>query len=411
MAFVSKLLVAWVLTLTGITVVVGIAMFAEPSWGSRTAAPVCAPVDPVPRDPVIQPPGDLVGLRVEPVVEGLGFLTDMVELPAWGMYLVSEKPGRILAVRDGAVLDPPVLDITDRVLDDWNERGLLTITLHPDFIDSCEMFLFYTDLQGHSNFVSVLVEGTEHPSISPDSIRTVLYVRQDHQYHQSGSMEFGPDGYLWLTVGDGGLLHPENAQDPGTLKGSVLRLDISRRPYGIPDDNPFVGSSDGLPEVWAYGLRNPWRVSIDHETRTVYLPDPGYAEWEEVNIVPIERPASNFGWPVMEGLSCFRAETCLDPGERPTFSYHHDGSICAIVGGQVYRGSRIPEVDGHFFYADFCRGWVKSFFYDGGRVTVRESWPGIDVDSSITSFAGDLSGELYVTTVDGGLWRIVAERG
>jgi glucose/arabinose dehydrogenase len=388
-------------------------------------AAACAPVTPVATEPCVSPEapdagapaevvGDLAGLGTELVVRGLVEPTDVIEPPGLDALLVTEKPGRIVVIRDGRVLDEPLLDIEDSVSSDFNERGLLSIRAHPNFGANCRLFLFFTDSAGDSQIVEGIVSGTSPPTIDPDSLRLILQIPQKHRWHQSGSMIFGPDGYLWVSIGDGGGIgDPEgNGQNPRTLKGTVLKLDIDTVPYTVPSDNPFVESSEGRPEVWAFGLRNPWRISIDPETRLLYLPDVGQADFEELNIVSLSDGGANFGWPVTEGPSCFEDEEC-DTAEftMPAYDYAREGGNCAIIGGSVYRGSAIPELDGQYFFADFCGGWIRTLTYEKGQITSETDWePQLGRLGMITSFGTDAAGELYVTTFEGDLLKIVPVR-
>lgn len=399
-----------------VSLILGVCFFSVGTrlrtWAPRTGDQGCSQAEPS-SHPLIDTSGELVGLRADLVVDGLDEPTDMLQLPGRDVLLVAEKPGRIVAVSEGRVLEAPVLDISEKVSSDWNERGLLTIEPHPDFATTCELFLFYTDVDGHSNLMSAIVGGNDLPSIDPASLRQILLVYQNHQYHQSGSMTFGPDGYLWVSIGDGGGGGSGwNSQNTMSLKGSILRLDVQHRPYGIPPDNPYVASSRGAREVWASGVRNPWRISIDSETGLLFLPDTGYHLEEELNVVSVSASGLNFGWPYYEGLSCSVPAACGAPGfARPVLTYKHEDNGCAIVGGQVYRGGSIPELHGHYFYADFCRGWIKSLVYEDGVITAEADWTSdLESRSHITSFSEDSHGELYFTNLNGELWKIVARR-
>jgi hypothetical protein len=231
-------------------------------------------------------------------------------------------------------------------------------------------------------------------------------------------MIFGPDGYLWVTVGDGGNIGDPrgHGQNPNTLLATVIRLDVSDLPYRIPPDNPFVDSEKGADEVWAYGLRNPWRIWIDDGN--VYIPDVGQFQYEEIDIVPIDEPGHNFGWSIAEGFDCYDRDEedevvpDCDPTEftLPVHGYIHENTGCAIVGGPVYRGRDIPELDGHYFYADYCRGWVRTMRYTDGEVTEDREWDALDM-TLVTTFAVDWVGEIYYANLDGNLWKIVPVRG
>lgn len=355
--------------------------------------------------------GALIGLDVELIVDGLVDPVDVLQLPGWDLLLVAEKPGRIVAVRNGEILDPPVLDISDRVSSEVNERGLVTIEADPQFAKNCRMILFFTDLDGDSNLVSATVEGRSFPEIDPDSMTTLLVVPQKQRYHQSGSMVFGPDGVLWVSIGDGGLRQQDNAQDPEKLEGSVIRLDVDAGPYVALGGNPF-GVEVSSPDTWSIGLRNPWRITIDPDTGIVYVPDTGFETTEEINIAPIGETGLNFGWPVTEGTECSYEPGC----DKSTFTlptYHHPrgNGDCAMIGGEVYRGAAIPELHGHYFFGDFCSGNIRSFVYEAGDVSDVTSWSeDMDVGATMTSFGTDSAGELYVTTLTGQLWKIVPDR-
>jgi glucose/arabinose dehydrogenase len=224
-------------------------------------------------------------------------------------------------------------------------------------------------------------------------------------------MLFGPDGYLYIAIGDGGLFE-EFGQDPTAFLGTILRLDMdSGDPYTAPDDNPFFAGG-GAPEVWAYGLRNPWRFSIDRDSNTMFIGDVGQADVEEVNAVALEPVGYNFGWPVLEGSSCWiPRDGCDRTGkEMPATEYNHEQG-CSVTGGYVYRGSAIPEYYGHYFYADWCLGWVRSFEYTPNGLINQKDWADdLGNPGQITSFGVDASGELLYTTFEGTLGRIVPVR-
>lgn len=358
-----------------------------------------------------EPDGELTDLATELVATGLDQPSDMFTLPGHDELFVVEKPGRIVTVASGQISDRPFLDMTTLVEDEANEQGLLSAVPHPDFADNCLLYLFYTDVREDSHLAVASVSGVDEPVVNLTTLTTVLEIPQIRPWHQSGSMVFGPDGYLWVTIGDGGGNGDpeEHGQNLDTLEATVIRIDVDGDSYTIPESNPFASGDGGRAEIWAYGVRNPWRMTIDEGL--VYVPDVGHLENEEINIVPIDSAGLNFGWSVMEGSECFEATTCDREGlTLPMFEYEHEGNGCAIVGGSVYRGAAIPELDGHYFYADFCFGWIRSFPVDGGRPGPEERWDRIFEDRLITSFAADADGELYVMNLDGNLWRIVPVR-
>lgn len=367
--------------------------------------------------PEIDVEGTLQDLEAQLITDRLDQPTDMFVLPGSAALFVVEKPGRIVIVDDGTIRDQPLLDMASMVESSENEQGLLTALPHPDFAENCKVFLFYTDVDGDSRLVEARVSGIDQPTIGIGSFHTVMTIPQPHVWHQSGSMTFGPDGYLWITAGDGGHIGDPNneGQNPKTLLATVMRIDVSESPYRIPPDNPFYGRDRGADEVWAYGVRNPWRIWIDDGN--VYIPDAGQSTYEEIDVVPIDEPGHDFGWSVMEGFDCYdrdpddgRRPTC-DPSRytMPVSGYFHEDTGCAIIGGPVYRGRDIPELDGHYFYADFCRGWIRSLVYEDGSVHDEVEWDALD-QSLVTTFATDWTGEMYYANLDGSLWKIVPVR-
>jgi glucose/arabinose dehydrogenase len=218
---------------------------------------------------------------------------------------------------------------------------------------------------------------------------------------------FGPDGMLYLGTGDGGGGgDPQNnGQNINTLLGKLLRIDVTTLPYTIPATNPFAGATAGRDEIWAYGLRNPWRYAFDRTAGMLYIADVGQGAWEEVNAVTVTTAGVNYGWRIMEGTHCFGATTCNMSGfTLPVHEYGH-GPECSITGGFVYRGAAIPELHGHYFYSDFCAGWLKSFRLSGGAATDHRDW---DIGSigNVLSFGSDATGELYMLTGSGRAYRI-----
>ncbi len=249
----------------------------------------------------------------------------------------------------------------------------------------------------------------------PGSAQVILSIAHPtYANHNGGLVKFGPDGYLYIGVGDGGgtatTADPTgNGQRTDTLLGKILRIDVnSGSPYVVPANNPFVGLPPAKPEIWAYGLRNPWRFSFDRVTGDLYIADVGEASREEVDVQAATSPGGrNYGWSIMEGFACYNAATCSQTGlVLPVLDYDHSQG-CSITGGYVYRGSRLPILTGHYFYGDFCRGWVRSFRYVNNTVVDQHDYltqfgnPG-----HITSFGEDLRGELYIVYQEGLIYRI-----
>jgi glucose/arabinose dehydrogenase len=222
---------------------------------------------------------------------------------------------------------------------------------------------------------------------------------------------FGPDGMLYLGLGDGGGGgDPDlNGQNENTLLGALLRIDVNGGdPYAIPSTNPFAGRAGARGEIWATGLRNPWRFAFDRPTGNFYLADVGQERLEEVNVVPASRGGVNYGWNIMEGSSCYAASSCNRQGlELPVLEYDHSGKACSITGGLVYRGAAIPSIAGRYFYADYCAGFIRSFRYDNGTAADKQTHSFGSI-GSIPSFGEDASGEIYVLSASGRVYRIVA---
>lgn len=367
---------------------------------------------------VSEPEDELAGLTATPIASDLPPLTQAIAPVGDDRVFVVTKPGQVLVIRDGEVESQPFLEIEEEVRSEGNEQGLLTLAFHPSFAENGRLFVTYTNLEGDLQLVEYLVSDDDPDRIDPGSARFVLEVPQPHQYHQSGAIVFGPDGYLWMSIGDGGGNQDTygNGQDPSTLQATIVRLDIdAAEPYAIPPDNPFLDDEGDPPareEVWAYGLRNPWRIDIDAEAGLIYIADVGQEGAEEVNIVPITDGGLNFGWPITEGSTCLAVDPC-DPSEfvLPVYEFGRNGS-CAIVGGPVYRGATIPELHGEYFFADYCVGWIRSFSYDPetGMSEITDWEPDLGRLGNITSLSTDGQGEILVSNLNGEVWRLDAVR-
>lgn len=370
-------------------------------------------------DDPIDPPPEEVRLDFEPVASGLEQPLVLTAPPGDARLFVVERPGRIRVIEDGQLLADPFLDISDRVTTD-GEGGLLGLAFHPRHEQNGDFYVDYTGSGGHTR--------VERYTVSPDpgradpaSAKLILTVEQPGPTHNGGMIAFGPDGMLYIALGDG-IAAPagdpyQNAQNPGTLLGSLLRIDVDGGdPYGIPPDNPFIDDPDARAEIWAYGLRNPWRFGFDRQNELLFVADVGQSIWEEVNVAPLGEVGAglNYGWPIMEGNTCFNAESC-DPSDLvlPVLQYPHaEGGNpvpnCAILGGPVYRGGLSPSLRGHYFYSDYCRGWLRSFRYVGGEILDAQQWDLPDL-GMVLSLGEDAAGELYMLTVDGRVMRVVPE--
>jgi glucose/arabinose dehydrogenase len=354
-------------------------------------------------------------LRLETVVEGLA---DPVYLTHAGdaRLFVVEQPGRILVLEGGELRAEPFLDISSRVLI-GDERGLLSVAFHPDYDANGFLFVNYTRRPDGATVVSRFRRDGADPDRVDDSSEAVLFVvPQPFPNHNGGQLQFGPDGMLWIGMGDGGNAFDPlcNAQRRDTLLGKLLRVDVdhgSGSPpfYRVPSDNPFVGAGGFEDEVWAVGLRNPWRFSFDRETGDLYIGDVGQRRIEEIDFEPAGDPGGhNYGWRKMEGSACANvasgcpgyAPDCGDPVlVLPVLEYEHDAGNCSVTGGYVYRGTQIPELRGSYLYGDFCSGRLFAAVRSDGVWQARALDPRL---RALSSFGEDAAGELYLLSLEGG---------
>jgi glucose/arabinose dehydrogenase len=354
------------------------------------------------------------GARLEPVASGLNAPLYLTSPPAdLSRLFIVEQSGAIRIVKDGVLLPTPFLDLSGRVLA-GGEQGLLGLAFPPDYAASGRFVVHYTDLQGDTRVSSFQV------SADPDvadagSEQVILTADQPYANHNGGQVVFGPDGFLYLGLGDGGSSNdPEGrGQSLSDLLGSILRIDVQAgTSYTIPPDNPFASQPGAQPEVWSYGLRNPWRFSFDRATGDLYIADVGQQRLEEVDIAPASEGAGrgvNYGWNIMEGSECLSTSSCDQTGlTLPAFEYRHDQG-CSITGGYVYRGAAISALQGLYFYGDYCQGWVRSFRYAAGSVSESTDWPSLEPGGPITSFGEDAAGELYVVSSAGTVHRFVPD--
>ena len=322
------------------------------------------------------------------------------------LFLVLQ-PGRIMVFPNQSDVSRAevFLDIRDRVNDRGNEEGLLGLAFDPRFAENGYFYVYYSASNPRRSVLSRFSAGEEHANqADPDSERVVLEVPQPHSNHNGGAIHFGVDGYLYVALGDGGSAgDPQgNGQDPGTLLGSILRIDpaapSSYGNYSVPGDNPFLGVSGFRDEIWAFGLRNPWRFSIDRETGDLWAGDVGQRGYEEIDLV---KRGLNYGWNVMEGFHCYppSVSSCRQDGlEPPMVEYPLTSGNCAVTGGHVYRGSRVPLLQGAYLYGDFCSGRIWGLIYDGQEVSDTQLL--LDSSLQISSFGEDEAGELYILSFD-----------
>jgi hypothetical protein len=350
---------------------------------AATAAVSPAPAQERPRE----------GLDLVPVIErGLESPVHLVAPPRDPRLFISEQRGRIRIVRNDSLLPRPFLDITDRV-GYGGERGLLSVAFHPRYAANGRFFVNYTDRDGDTHVAEFRADPASGIA-DPTSERTLLLVEQPYSNHNGGHVLFGPDGALYVAMGDGGSAGDPRgrAQNPRHLLGKLLRLDVEA---GAP-----------RPETWALGLRNPWRIAFDSVTGLLFVADVGQNRWEEINVVRADSPGVNYGWRTMEGAHCFLNPLCSRTGLMPpVLEYGHEDGACSVTGGVVYRGPAIPALVGHYLYSDYCAGWVRSFRYAGGAAVDRREWA-VRPLSGVTSFGTDSAGEAYVVTHSGTVYRI-----
>ena len=347
------------------------------------------------------------------VGEGLLFPVDL-QAPEGdhARLFVVEQAGRIRIVRNGAVA-ATFLDIESRV-GSGGERGLLGLAFHPRYAENGRFFVNYTDHAGDTHISEFRAQPPASDAADPGSERQLLFVPQPFPNHNGGGLAFGNDGRLYIALGDGGSGGDPfgNGQDLGTPLGKILRIDVDgAAPFAVPPDNPFLGTPGAFPAVWAYGLRNPWRISFDRATGDLLIGDVGQDVLEEVDVGLASRGGGeNYGWNVMEGSRCFGGPgTCSAAGlTLPVVEYSH-GDGCSITGGYVYRGCRMPGYHGTYFYGDYCTALVRSFRLQNGAATDQRDWTsalshGVD---SISSFGVDADGEIYIVDHRGEVYRIV----
>ena len=343
-------------------------------------------------------------IQAVPVADGLALPVFAIAPADDPRLFIVEQGGRIRILANGAVLPEPFLDISNLV-SSGNEQGLLGLAFHPLYAENGRFFVNYTGTSGDTRIVGYTVSADPNRA-DPDSATTVLTVDQPYANHNGGWLGFGPDGLLHIGMGDGGAGGDpgNNAQNPDSLLGKLLRIDIDAGvPYAIPADNPFA-EGGGAPEIYMLGLRNPWRIAFDGEL--IYIADVGQNAYEEINVLPRTEVGANLGWRIAEGPACFNPETGCDVGNLvpPVHSYAHADGGCSITGGYVYRGRDIHELTGQYFFADFCAGFVRTMAYPSGDVI---DWTEqLGNLGNVTSFGTDSAGELYLMTIDGGLYRL-----
>ena len=324
---------------------------------------------------------------------------------------VVEQGGTVRIVRDGTVMPNPFLDIRAQVTA-RGESGLLSIAFAPDYASSGLLYAFYNAREGPYGDLRIAEFRTatfDPDRVDPSSERAVLTIRKPYENHNGGMLQFGPDGDLYASVGDGdpGVLNPAGAfaQRLDVLLGNILRIDPrSGDPYAVPSDNPFAAVAGARPEIWAYGLRNPWRFWIDPQTNILYVPDVGSSSREELNVVARAGRGANFGWPCFEGSVVFDDDASCVDSVPPLLDYPRANGACAVIGGVVVRDSRLPAIAGRYLYGDLCTGVITTLAAVDGR-GVDSGTLGIVVPE-LASFGVDGLGRVYVMSLRGDVYRL-----
>jgi len=372
---------------------------AAPSASSQPSSPSSGPAS------SFEPTGQEV--TAEAVVADLADPVDVANAgDGTGRLFVAEQAGRIRIVRDGTTLSDPFLDITDRI-DSGGERGLLGLAFHPDYPTDPRLFVDYTDLRGNTVIASFTVDPQNPDRADPASESVILRIDQPFPNHNGGAVVFGPDGMLYIAMGDGGGGgDPEgNGQRLDTLLAKILRIDIdggsaAGSPYAVPPDNPFVGDDAAKPEIWLTGLRNPWRMRFDRATGDLWIGDVGQNAKEEIDVARAGAKGLDYGWNIMEGFDCFRADSCDRAGlTLPVTEYGRDGG-CAVIGGVVVRDPRQGRLDGGYLFGDACSDnlWLIDPVGDAQKTPTLVAGLG----RTLSSIGEGEDGTVYATSLDRG---------
>ena len=355
--------------------------------------------------------------RLELIGEGLSSPTYLTAPPGEGnRVFVTELVGTIRVIQDGSLLPTPFLDLTPVTGCCGDAKGLLGVAFHPDYASNGLFYVHVNDLNGDSRIAEYQV--TADPNVAdPGSGRDVFLLEQQQKSHVGGGIQFGPDGFLYASFGDGTADsesdEPRNGQNLGNAHSTIIRIDVDGGlPYGVPPDNPFVDQAGALPEIWVYGLRNPWRFSFDRATGDLYIGDVGKDVWEEIDFQEASGAGGeNYGWSEMEGTDCFRVIGCDQSGfTAPLHQYAHSAERCSgsVTGGYVYRGTALRGLQGLYFWGDYCDDLVRSFRRSGDMAVDHETWPALSRSDGLVSFGEDGVGELYIVSLsDGRIYKIV----
>lgn len=322
---------------------------------------------------------------------------------------VVDQDGHIWVMVDGAVQKQPFLDVSGLVTTVGNEQGLLGLAFHPQYKTNGQFYIDYTDVNGNTVVARYTVLASNPNVADANSASFVIQIKQPYRNHNGGNLAFGPDDYLYIGMGDGGSQgDPQgNGQNPKALLAKILRLDIdSAQPYAAPKDNPFAQDASFAPEVWAMGLRNPWRFTFDRLTGDLYIGDVGQNQWEEIDFQPAGQGGANYGWNIMEATHRYSGEPVKKDLIPPIAEYSHNVGGCSITGGYVYRGEALKALNGVYFFADYCSGMIWSTFRDASDAWQTNLF--MDTNFSISSFGQDDAGELYVVNQGGSVLKLVA---
>jgi glucose/arabinose dehydrogenase len=366
-------------------------------------------------------PSDPDAIHLEPVVRGLSQPIGITSAgDGSGRLFINEQGGRIRVIGPGGSLRAdPFVDLSGRIVA-GGERGLLGLAFHPGFSRNQRLFVDYTRAGDGATVVSELHASADLQTADPSSERVLLTVAQPFANHNGGQLAFGPDGYLYIGLGDGGSAGDpfDNAQNPNVLLGKILRIDVDgahaqRRAYALPPDNAFgvdgPEPGGGLPEIWALGLRNPWRFGFDPASGDLYIGDVGQNAWEEIDRQPADaRAGRNYGWNQTEGLHCYTDSCHRSTFVDPIAEYGHDRGSCSVTGGYVYRGDAQPALRGVYLFGDYCSGLIFSLQVDAGRTSPRLV---LESGFSISAFGVSEDGEMYLADLSGGgVYHVVAGR-
>ena len=360
--------------------------------------------------PTTPPTQSTDSVTLRPVASGLDFPVYLTAPAGDPRLFIVEKTGRIRIVKNGALTGTPFLDLSASV-SGGSEQGLLGLAFDPQYATSGRFYVDYTDANGDTRIARFHVSADADVA-ETSSQEILLTIDQPYSNHNGGQLAFGPDGFLYVGMGDGGSGgDPQgHGQNPNDLLGSLLRLDVSGATgYTVPPGNPYAGGG-GRGEVFSIGLRNPWRFSFDRQGGDLYIADVGQNEREEVDVSTAASGGGrglNYGWNRMEGTACYNGGCDRSGLTLPVIDYTHaDG--CSVTGGYVYRGQAVPAIAGTYFYADFCNGWVRSFRYQNGQGGSPREWPMLKPGGQVTSFGEDAAGELYILEAGGKVFQIVA---